>query len=106
MPSKRTKRLNKLKYSTEFRARPQSTPIEPPYQKGLTELRHRLAVQQLEDNLAAFTRVHAASLHWTDPAKRQAAPDKQETPSRDGLKVSTDHETCKGSPGGCSTECA
>jgi hypothetical protein len=40
---------------------------------ALEGLKKRLETEQLERNLAAFAAVHAASLHWTDPERRQDA---------------------------------
>ncbi len=77
-------------------------------QSALVEWRHRLAAQQLAQNLAAIERVHSASarLQPSRAVERQAALDKQETPRPGRQEASTDAMTLTEVERGRSTECA
>lgn len=78
----------------------------PAHHSALTEIKQRLRTEQLERNLAAFAAVHSASLHWTDPTRRQAGPDKQETPGYAGQRSLPTASPVQEALGGCSPECA
>jgi hypothetical protein len=64
---------------------PSMSSIPRPYQRGLTELRHRLASEQLQRNLARIQQIHAASLRDGAVLVIQARPDKQENPALAGV---------------------